>query len=96
MFKLGDRVAVDVNDALFRVRRSKSLRKEWVKLRRGNAPDVREGIVMGYRTYSNGDVEYHYDEATTYNLYETFKVVLVAFKLWEKPLAFHPEDVRPA
>lgn len=94
-FVLGERVKVDIHDALFRCRRYGTARKEWIKLTRANDPDIREGVLIGERTYSNGDIEYDYDAGTTYYMKETFKVVLVVFSLRERPVAFYPKDVKP-
>lgn len=53
-----------------------------------------EGIVVGERTLSNGEVYWHGpDDGAEYRLKETLKAYLVAYDLRRKPVLVRPEDL---
>ena len=65
-------------------------RKEWV-IQRYKHP--RGGVVIGWRTLSNGEAEYWSDEPVTYRPKEHFKVLLVVMNEKQNPVYVLPEEV---
>lgn len=93
--ELGQRVRVDMRKGLRRTHGFEGWRKKvWLPIQWHRLHEI-EGIVIGQRTFSNGDVDRDYEAGITYYPDTFFPVVLVAYDLNRKPVAFHPEDVTP-
>lgn len=52
-----------------------------------------EGVIVGKRTISNGDVNYRYDEGSDYVAAEYFTAYLIAYDLYRKPVHVLPEHI---
>lgn len=59
----------------------------------GKRWDGGTGIIVGKRTLSNGDSHWHYDDAPTYTIKETFTAYLVAYDINRKPVHVLPEHL---
>jgi hypothetical protein len=99
---LGQRVSFDYADIIYRQQvkpdmfqhpirepfRKKWLKTEWVK--RGN---IKEGIICGVRTLSDGTIDWSFDEPVTFYPETYFPAYIVAFDLRRKPVHLLPADV---
>ena len=74
-------------------------RRRWVRVadwraEMGLPVDPVPGVIVGWRTLSDGRVDFGgYYEPTEYRPTRHFKVYLVAFDMREKPLYVLPEDL---
>lgn len=91
--ELGQRVRADMRKGLRRTHGPEGWRKKvWVPIQWHRLHEI-DGIVIGKRTYSDGWVDRDYEAGSTYATETSYPVVLVAYDLNRKPVAFHPEDV---
>jgi len=99
-FELGQRVRVNMANVLYRSFKTRLGKhgervhlREWTK-HAWQKDQFREGMVVGLRTYSNGQVYYHgYDGPTQYKTVESLRVVLVAFDVRQRPRPFLIDEV---
>lgn len=63
--------------------------KEWTEV----DSKFKQGIVVGYRTISNGFVDY--DDAATFDKKEHLQAVLVSFSLYRKPVLVPVNSIIP-
>jgi len=89
--RFGDVVIVKGGlDRKFRVRTPKNI-KEWDRY---EFKQPRTGILIGFRTLTNGTITYgSYDEPTEYRPTEHFKAALVALGPRTKPILVRLEDI---
>lgn len=66
--------------------------KEWVAER---LPEDTTGILVGYRTYSNGKAYFDSEGLTHYEPVEYFQVALIVKDLRSAPFPALPENVHP-
>jgi hypothetical protein len=64
-------------------------RKEWV-MDRFKHP--KQGVVIGWRTLSNGELEYYSDEPTMYHPKSHFKALLVVLNEKQNPIYVMPSE----
>jgi hypothetical protein len=65
--------------------------KIWVGV---ELPHRQEGIIVGKRTLSDGEVQYTYDSGVIYRQKSTFTAWLVATDIHRKPVLVWPKDIQ--
>ncbi len=90
--KLGTKVHFDHSSILWREHLADSMRR-WTRTRWGK--DQHTGVIVGWRTLSNGKVTYgnDWDGSDEFRPTEHFKAYLVAYDMRRKPVYVLPEDL---
>lgn len=89
--ELGTRVHFDHSSILWREHLAGGKRR-WAPVQWNKG--YMEGVIVGWRTLSNGDVEYGgWDGTTEFSPTEHFKAYLVAYDMRRKPVYVRPDDL---
>lgn len=90
--QLGTKVHFDHSSILWREHLAGGKRR-WAPVHWSR--DQHTGVIVGWRTLANGDVEYGngYDSGTEFYPTEHFKAYLVAYDMRKKPVYVLPKDL---